>query len=259
MTATRVGLVGLGFIGSGVADRLAEGSFVGLELGFVHDRNVERVRRFPHDDVLRDLADFADRDVSLVVECASPAVTQRHGQAFLSAGDYLPLSVTALADDALRARLLQQARTAGTRLLVPHGALPGADALIERPGGWQDVTVTFRKHPRHLGLDSRAAMSPTVLYDGPVRGAARRFPRNVNAMVACALATVGLDRCRAVVVADPSLDTLVAEVMAVGVDGSSLHFVKRQPGVGVSGTEMVDSVLRSIALATGLPSGLAMV
>ncbi len=257
--SARVGIVGLGFIGAAVAERVLDGALPGVELAFVHDRDATRTGRFRGDLRLASLDGFAARGANLVVECAGPDVTERHGLALVGAADYLPLSVGALVDDELRERLVDRARTAGTRLLVPHGALPGAEALVERADAWAEVTITFRKHPRHWGLETAAIEAATVLYDGPVRGVARRFPRNVNAMVACALATVGLDRCRAVVVADPQLELLVAEVEAVGHDGSSLSMVKRQPGVGVSGTEMVDAVARSIACATGLPAGLALV
>ena len=55
------------------------------------------------------------------------------------------------------------------------------------------------------------------------------FPRNVNTMVTCALATVGVDRCRGRMIADPALDHAVAEVEAWGTDGSYITTVKRQP------------------------------
>jgi aspartate dehydrogenase len=70
-------------------------------------------------------------------------------------------------------------------------------------------------------------------------------------MVTCALATVGLDKCRGRMIADPALDCAVAEVEAWGKDGSYLTTVKRQPMVGVSGTEMFASTLRSVLKATG--------
>jgi aspartate dehydrogenase len=70
-------------------------------------------------------------------------------------------------------------------------------------------------------------------------------------MVTCALATVGLDRCRGRMIADPVLDHAVAEVEAVGSDGSYLATTKRQPMVGVSGTEMFASTPRSVLKATG--------
>ena len=63
--------------------------------------------------------------------------------------------------------------------------------------------------------------------------------------------TVGLDACRGVLVCDPGLGVAVAEGVAVGRDGSRLETVRWQPAVGVSGTEMMVSLLRSIQVATG--------
>jgi aspartate dehydrogenase len=255
----RVGIIGLGFVGSTLYGRLVGGAIPGLEVGFVHDRQPERVAAAAGEHVVSSLDDLDRVQVDLVVECAGPDVTVAHGQSLLARSDYMPLSVTALADDRLLGDLLAVARSSGTRLLVPHGALAGMDALYERRQVWRELTITFRKPPRHIEGGHAVIDGPTVLYDGPVRGIASRYPRNVNAMVGCALATIGLDRCRAVLVADPELTELIAEIRAVGSDGSVLEIVKRQPGVGVSGTEMPDAVLRSIVLATGTAEGLQFV
>jgi predicted dinucleotide-utilizing enzyme len=168
----------------------------------------------------------------------------------------MPLSVTALADDALRARLEAMAARNGHRLILPQGALVGTDALLAWRHMWRDVTITFRKHPANIDLagvrlKADDITSQTIVFDGPVRAIAPLFPRNVNTMVTCALATVGLDRCRGRMIADPSLDHAVAEVEAWGRDGSYLTTVKRQPMIGVSGTEMFASTLRSVLKATG--------
>ena len=113
------------------------------------------------------------------------------------------------------------------------------------------MRITFRKHPRNIdfaltGIDPAAIAGPTVVYEGPVRGIAPLYPRNVNTMVACALATTGLDACRARLVADPALTVAIAEVEASGRSGARVSTVKQAPAVGVSGTEMVASVLHSI-------------
>ena len=141
-------------------------------------------------------------------------------------------------------------------LILPQGALVGTDALLNWRHMWREVRITFRKHPNNIDLAAvkrRAEdiTSETIIFDGPVREIAPMFPRNVNTMVTCALATVGIDKCRGRMVADPSLDHAVAEVEAWGEDGSYLTTVKKQPMVGDSGTEMFQSTLRSVLKATG--------
>jgi aspartate dehydrogenase len=256
----RVGLLGCGFVGAEVVRRLAADPAHGLALAFAWNRTPERLAEAGVPPAARlaslDALHAADAPAAdPVVEMCHPSVTRDHGERLLARGDYLPLSVTALVDDALRARLVAAARAAGTTLAVPHGALVGLDGLREWRHRWTEVTVEFRKHPASIdwsesGLDP-ATLGPgaTVVYDGPVRGIAPLFPRNVNTMVTCALATVGLDRCRARLVADPSLAMAVADVQALGDDGARLSLRKEQPMAGVSGTEMVESQWGSILRA----------
>ncbi len=251
----RIGIVGFGFIGASLFRQIANEPH-GLEIAFVHNRSRAKALEVPQSLLLDELSDFTSRKPDLIVECAHPDITVSHGEAFLRYSDYMPLSVTALASDVLRERLIAAARESGHHLLLPRGALVGMDSLFSWRHMWREGIITFRKHPRNLDL-ARTGRNPdsitteTVLYDGPVRGIASDYPRNVNTMVTCALATTGLDRCRARLIADPNLDHAVAEVEAFGTDGSYLSTVKRQPAIGVSGTEMFQSTLRSVMKATG--------
>lgn len=252
----RIGLAGLGFIGSGLYRSIQQGEHPGLEIAFVWNRTREKLADIPKSLVLDDLAGFASRKPDLIVEASHPSVSRDFGEAFLSNADYMPLSVTALADDALRERMIATATRNNRHLILPQGALVGTDALLGWKHMWRDVRITFRKHPNNIDLaavNRRAEdiVSETVIFEGPVRDIAPLFPRNVNTMVTCALATIGLDRCQGRMIADPSLDHAVAEVEAWGTDGSYLTTVKRQPMVGVSGTEMFQSTLRSVLKATG--------
>jgi aspartate dehydrogenase len=252
----RVGLVGFGFIGAELYRAIAGGESEGLEIAFVWNRSADKLGGVPKNLVLDNLADFAQHSPDLIVEAAHPDISRAHAAAFLQSCDYMPASVTALADDALRERLVATAERCGHRLIIPRGALVGADALIAWRHMWRDVTITFRKHPDNLDLAAvkwraQDITRETVIFDGPVRQIAPLFPRNVNTMVTCALATVGLDRCRGRMIADPALDHAVAEVEAVGSDGSYLATTKRQPMIGVSGTEMFASTLRSVLKAAG--------
>jgi aspartate dehydrogenase len=245
----RIGLIGFGFIGAELYRRIAAEPGPG-QVVFIHNRTPSRLAAIPPELVLDDLAGAADFDPDLIVEAAGPDVTRRHGAAFLAVADYLPLSLTALADDALYDRLRDTAAQSGRSVLIAHGALVGLDSLIEWRAMWDDVTITFRKPPASLGQG--APHPERLLFDGSVRDAAARYPHNVNAIVACALATIGLDRCRARLIADPAIHHLELAVEARGRDGSQLSIHRRQPAVGVSGSEMAAAAHRSILRAGGL-------
>jgi len=253
----RIGVAGYGYIGRYLCEAITKNPSWNLELAFVWSRDRERLRDLPEAVRLDDLRRAHDHCADLIVECAHPDVTSLHGEDFLRRADYMPLSVNALSDRSLEARLLAAAAQSNHRLLIPHGALIGLDNLVEVRDMWKTVTITFRKHPDNIdfddsGIDPETIDREVVLFDGPVREIARLFPRNVNTMTTCALATTGLDKCRGVLIADPSLNVAIAEVVAEGRDGSTHQSRKVQPVVGVSGTEMLASQIASVRRAAGI-------
>ncbi|MBV9234902.1 MAG: DUF108 domain-containing protein [Xanthobacteraceae bacterium] len=252
----RIGIIGFGYVGAGLHKTITSGECAGLEVAFAWNRSKDKLAGIDPRLVLERLDDFAATAPDLIVEAAHPQVSVTHGAAFLERCDYMPLSVTALADDSVHERLVSAAERTHHHLILPHGALVGTDALLAWRHMWRDVTITFRKHPLNIDLAAvkrrpQDITTETVIFDGSVREIAPLFPRNVNTMVTCALATVGLDKCRGRMIADPALECAVAEIEAWGKDGSYLTTVKRQPMVGVSGTEMFASTLRSVLKATG--------
>lgn len=251
MVTMRVGLIGHGFIGSELYRRIVAASDR-VEVAFVHNRRGERLVAIPPDLVLKDLAGARDHAPDLIVEVAGPEVTERWGEDFLTFANYMPLSLTALADDMLSERLASSAARSGHSLLIPHGALVGMDSLVEWRSMWNDVAITFHKPPASLGLETASINQATTVFEGSVREIAARYPHNVNAMVACALASVGLDRCRARLVADPTIDHLELVLEAHGRDGSHLSIRRQQPAIGVSGSEMAAAAYRSVLRAGGL-------
>ena len=163
----RLGLIGFGFIGAGVYRRVVAEPQWGLEIAFVHNRSRARLDALAAEHVLDRLEDCAACEPDLVVEVAHPDFTRRYGEAILAHADYLPLSVTALADDAWRERLVAAARAAGRRLLLPHGALVGCDNLIE----WRHMFtgwITSRSRAGHSaqrgGCERRSQQANTLVH-----------------------------------------------------------------------------------------------
>ena len=254
MDKTRIGLVGFGYIGRYLFEQIRQRPELGLEIGFVHNRSGNRLADVEETVVLGDLEAFAQCRVDLVVEVAHPDITLRYGEAFLAQADYMPLSLTALADATVEEKLRQQAEENGKRLFVPHGAVVGLDALEEGRQMWDEVSITMKKPLRSLDFAAAAHLGPqgidgeTVLYDGPARGLCPLFPRNVNSHAAVALAGVGFERTRSVLVADPQLDDSIIELRARG-GGVELDIRRANPMQGVSGVFTLMSTLASIGRA----------
>lgn len=249
----RIGLVGAGYIGSYLCQEIVSHPEWGLEMAFVAETGpaAAGVRQ---DLLVASVEAGLERAPALVVEAAHASVTVKHGASILQVADYMPLSLTALADATLEEELMQAARGAGTCLYVPHGAAVGVDSLSECRDLWEQVTVTMRKNPRNLdfaaagGIKAEDITTETLLYDGPTRAACRLYPRNVNSHAAIALAGIGFDRTRSVLIGDPKLDVSIIEVTASGA-GVALRIERSNPLKGVSGVLTLRSVLGCVQRA----------
>jgi aspartate dehydrogenase len=253
MEKKRIGIIGFGFIGRYIYEQIQTHE-TDMEIAFVWNRSKEAISDLPRELILDDLGKFADYQPDLILELAHPAISAEYGEAFLKETNYMMLSVTAMADDSLAERLQNTALENNNKLFIPHGALIGVDNLREGLDNWEEVTITFKKHPgsldfSNMDIDPASITSSTVVFDGPVRDIAKLFPRNVNTMVTCALSTLGLDKTRAVLISDPALTCLSAEVVATGKDGSLFETKKVEQSAGVSGTGMLTSQLGSIRRA----------
>jgi len=247
----RIGIIGCGYIGRALYD-----SFTGtdVEVVRVFDQAADNIKNIPAAIATTDADAFVASvtGLDLVVELAHPSVSVQLGERILSKTSYMPCSVVALADEALRDRLLATARRAGTKLFVPHGAVVGMDNLLENRS-WKSAAITFRKPPASIDASATAQADEQVLFEGSAREIAGKFPRSVNAMIACALATVGLDGTTTRMVADSRFgNVLRGEFEFTGANGSRLIIVKEEPGVGVSGIGMMNSIRGSVLRALGV-------
>ena len=164
--------------------------------------------------------------------------------------------MTAFAEDGLPQRLLETARSHGTCLFIPHGAVVGLENIFEGRDLWKEVTMVMKKNPKNLDFSAAPQFKPaeitkaTVLYDGPTRAVCPMFPRNVNSHATVALAGIGFDRTRSVLIADPSLEVSVIEITAQG-NGVAMKIERSNPLKGVSGVFTLNSTLAAISRAKG--------
>jgi aspartate dehydrogenase len=215
----KLGLIGYGAIGK----HIEAAGLENIELAAV------LVRRLRNDAKLtNDPERFFAHTLDAVAECAGHEAVQTHGQRVLERGaDFLVTSVGAFTDDTLFDRLLAAAKANGRRLILPSAGIGALDILSSAAvGGLDSVTVTVRKDPSawkgtvaECLCDLDALTEPKVVFDGPVREGARLYPQNVNISAAAAIAGLGLDRTRVVIVADPTITTHIVELEASGAFG----------------------------------------
>jgi aspartate dehydrogenase len=214
----RVGLIGMGAIGSGLLRLVRPEDDVQI-VGAL----VRRPRATSEVPTFTALSDLLAREPEVVVEMAGHEALRCHGPGVLRAGvDLVILSVGALADPALETEIVAAACAGRTRAIVASGAIGGLDAIgAAAVGGLERVTHTTRKPARALLTAEEAGRlhEPRELFRGSAREGALRFPENINVAAAVSLAGLGLDRTEVCMVADPNLERNTHEVVARGTFG----------------------------------------
>ena len=244
MSKVRIGLLGCGSIGGFLARNIiAEGAADSMELGYVHDVDEKRLQDIPAACRVTRQSDLFTRPADLVVEAAHADLLKQVALGIVERSDLLLFSITALADEAFRSTLEQTAVKCGRKVFLPHGAMVGIDGLADAGPTLKSVTVTTTKSPASLGLPPEKY---AVVYEGPVRQACAKFPRNVNVHAAIALAGLGFDRTVSRIVADPAVST---NSHLVEIEGTGYRFrieVSSEAGGKVTGAYTPQSALGTL-------------
>ena len=215
----RIALIGYGAIARILMAKLAEHDPAGevrIAGVLVRPAHADAARAAVGDRtrVVTDIDALIRLTPNIVVECAGQGAVEQYGEAVLHAGlDMMVISTGALADDAVRERLIAAARRTGRRLVLPAGAIAGIDGLSAlRIGGLEAVRYVsakppgaWRGTPAESAFDLGKIKDRTVLYTGPAQEAARLYPKNANLAATVALAGLGLQRTEIQLVADPAV------------------------------------------------------
>jgi len=225
----RIGLIGFGAIGQSIAAHLQQARTSDIQLAAVCVRpgKSENVpRSLPAGAIVtHSIEQMLRCRPDVVVEAAGQNAVVQSAEEVLRAGlDLFVLSLGALADPALRERLISAASLGRGGICIPAGALAGFDGLLSlRKAGLKSVTYTSIKPPRawrgtpadHV-FDLDALQERTVVFQGNAAEAALNYPKNANLAAAVALAGIGFEATRVELIADPRATGNTGTVTALG-------------------------------------------
>jgi aspartate dehydrogenase len=227
--AIKIGIVGCGAIGRALLTAAQERRLAASVAG-VTSRSDTRARAFlvtlaepPPFLGLDDLIEAAD----LLVEAAGGDVVPELARRAVAAGkDLLVISVGALLE---HPDVIDRARAAKCRLIVPSGAIAGLDGIKSACAGPVSyVRMTTRKPPKGLegapylverGISLGNLTEEREVFSGSARDACRGFPQNVNVSAAVSLAGIGPDRTSIRILAAPGLERNCHDIEVEGEFG----------------------------------------
>jgi aspartate dehydrogenase len=254
-----VGLIGYGGIAKDVVAALREsGSSVTVAAALCRPGRAGQAHAaLPGIAIVETLGDLLARKPKMVAEVAGQQAVNEHGPEVLRRGfDFLVISIGALAEPQLLARLKAAAVEGKSSLLLPAGAIGGIDAIAAmRVGGLTTVRYRSRKppaawrgSPAEKVTDLDKLTSRTVLYRGHAGEAALRYPQNANVAAAVALAGLGFENTEVELVADPEAPGNVHEIEAEGAAGKFAISLQGRP----SKTNPKTSMLAALSVARAL-------
>jgi aspartate dehydrogenase len=256
---TSVALIGYGGIARDVVLALRDaGGSVTVAAALCRPGNAAKARNaLVGVAIVESLAELLAPEPTVVAEVAGQQAVADYGAEVLRRGvDLLVISIGALAEPKLLARLRTAARDGGSRMLLPAGAIGGIDAIAAmRVGGLHAVRYRSRKPPaawrgspaeKVADLDTMSAR--TVLYRGSAGEAALLYPQNANVAAAVALAGLGFEKTEVELVADPDAPGNVHEIEAEGVAGRFAVQLQGRP----SRTNPKTSALAALSVARAL-------
>ncbi|GLR84628.1 aspartate dehydrogenase domain-containing protein [Bradyrhizobium iriomotense] len=257
MKYRRIGIVGAGLIGKAIYDEVLRCQ---AEVAYVlASRAGSSPKRIPEglDPGLctSDLEEALARPVDIVFEAAHADVLATIAPRVLASSDLCGFSCSALARPDVERGITESCRANGTRFILPHGAILGLDGLVDGRDCIEDVTITTTKSAAGLGLQEGA---DGVVFEGTAREACRKFPRNVNVHAAIAIAGIGFDRTKSVVVVKPGTDEMQHRVQVSGQGFAWYFSVASRSLGGVTGAYTPRSAagsVRRILASEGIVNG----
>ena len=214
MQPIKISLIGYGTIAKDVLSGLPQLGEQATQWAVLLRADSPSIRDVPEGiKVFTKVTELLQWSPCLVVETAGQSAVSTHVPDLLRAGvSVVVTSVGALADQPTYDAVRAAARTGGSRVIVPSGAVASLDyigALSVEPQA--QVTYESRKPPGawrqelvDAGYDPDRLSDEVTLFEGNAQQAALRYPKNLNVAATIALAGLGMERTHVRVVVDPA-------------------------------------------------------
>ncbi len=200
-----------------------------FNIEFILDNHLDETKSFCddlniHPCISNDFKNLIDlEDIDLVIETASVQSVKDYSLQIIQKFDLMIASVGALADENLYNKLLKKSSLYGSKLLIPHGAIGGLDAISAVKGMTSNIVITTTKSPKSLkgskGFEKYENHNFTqceTIFKGTAKEAIELFPKNLNVAVTLSLYGIGADKTNVVLVVDPKLKTNNHSILAEG-------------------------------------------
>jgi aspartate dehydrogenase len=229
-----IGLLGCGNISKGIIKAINEEK-IHFRVISLFDIDLEKAKQLarkiePKPKITTDFDDFL-RDVDLVVEVASQGAVRKYSEKILSLGkNLIIMSVGALVDEKFLEKIRYLAKENNARIYFPSGAILGIDGLkAARIGKMKEVILLTRKSPESLGMNN--IDEEKIIFDGFVKEAVEKFPKNINVAATISLSGIGIKKTKVKIIADPKVKKNIHEIHAIGEFGEFLIKVRNVPSI----------------------------
>lgn len=220
----KVGIAGLGALGSTIARSLLKGEIKGMELTCASDIA-------PPDNIDVPIVDFDQlaQNCDLIIETLPPKIvpdliekTQKYDKDVIVVSSSALLAFPEIIAERKEARL----RGKKGRIFVPSGALCGIDGVFALAQmKIKSARIATTKPPRGFAgapyivqqnIDLNAIDEKTKIFKGYALDAAKAFPANVNVAATLSIAGVGADKTWVEIWADPAAQGNSHEIEVIG-------------------------------------------
>lgn len=224
----KIGIVGCGAIGGGIARYISKGLKKDCQLTGLYDIEYGRVERLRRElsagpigkHSLKALLKSCDLMIEAVNANSTKEIVR---EAILKKRDVIAMSVGKL----LNAQdLFTLARQRGCHLLIPSGAIAGIDAIKSASlARIRKINLTTRKplngffnnsYLSRRGISLDAIKKETVLFKGNADSAVKFFPQNINVAATLALASQAKDKITVCIMTSPKYKSNSHEIEIIG-------------------------------------------